>query len=187
MLPWLSNCKNTAEVNVHIINGFSNTGTTSYKDGCLPITPFKLLYLVLWKTETGKKSVCVTLSSWNLNNSSKWGAYLLRLIEHTLEISKRGGWELPKDLPEELLWVNSGTSFPVALPRAPSPGIKASGAVGVILLPLHFITQDLQRKAWQSVLLRLPGPRAWTPSSEGGGGLSTLDVLILTIVLRLRK
>lgn len=113
----------------------------------------------LWERETGKKSVCVTLSSWNLNNFSKWGAYLLRLIEHTLEITKRGGWELPKDLPEELLWVNCGTSFPVALPRAAGPGVEASGAVGVVLLPLHFIAQDLPRKARQSVPPRLPGHR----------------------------
>lgn len=96
-----------------------------------------------------------------MNDSSKQ-AYLLRLIEYTLEISKRWWWEFPKDLPEELLWVDSGASLPVALSGAASPRIEASRAVRIILLPLHLVTQHLPERPKNQVPLSVPEPRTRT-------------------------
>lgn len=79
-----------------------------------------------------------------LNKST---SYLLRLVKDSLKISERGSRELPKDLPEELLGVDGGAAAPVLPPRA-GPGARRAGleagrAVGIVLLPLHLVTQHL--------------------------------------------
>lgn len=78
---------------------------------------------------------------------SKGISYLLWLLKDSLKITKRGSWELPKDLPEELLGVDGGATAPVLPPRAsPCPGrtgLETRCAVGIVLLPLHLVTQHL--------------------------------------------
>lgn len=74
---------------------------------------------------------------------------LLGLIKYGIEIAKTPASRVfPKDLPEELLWINvAGLSAPVLLPSSGLAGVKACSAVRVVLLPLPFVTQDL-REGW---------------------------------------
>lgn len=74
------------------------------------------------------------------------GSNLLGVIKYGIEISKAPATrEFPKDLAEELLWINvAGLSAPVVLPSSSLTGIKARCAVRIVLLPFDFITQDLR-------------------------------------------
>lgn len=76
---------------------------------------------------------------------------LLRLIKDGVEIAKAPASRVfPKDLPEELLWVNvAGLSAPVLLPSPGLARLKARSAVRVVLLPLALVTQDL-REGWST-------------------------------------
>lgn len=74
------------------------------------------------------------------------GLNLLGVIKYGIEVPIAPATrEFPKDLAEELLRINvAGLSAPVVLPSSGLTGLKARCAVGIVLLPFDFITQDLQ-------------------------------------------
>lgn len=83
---------------------------------------------------------------------------LLWLIKHGVKVPKATGpRKFPKDLAEELLWINVGSlSTPVVLPSTGLTSVKARWAICIVLLPLNFIAEDLQwiqRGDWYEMLL----------------------------------
>lgn len=73
---------------------------------------------------------------------------LLRLIKHGAEVPEAAAsGELAKDLAEELLRIHvASLPAPVLLPAAGLTCVEARCAVHVVLFPLAFITEHLQRR-----------------------------------------